>query len=114
WQFHDITRDLTWMVSPWHNATQVAAKFVGRHHGLDKYEPTVEETERYALYKEFSGHWSRERQRNRCPLLAIFVAAVVDQQPLSVIAQDHGLSVLQIKRLLIRGLRDYVRRAGWK
>ncbi len=76
-------------------------------------EPTQEEIERWQRYKEFANYWSRLRKHGD-PLLSVFVSAVVDQQPLEHIAQDNGLTVKQAERMIIKGLRDYARRAGWR
>ncbi len=72
------------------------------------------EEEMWRVYKSFVNYWSARRVRNHNPLLSVFVSAVVDQQPLEHIAQDNGLTVKQAERMIIKGLRDYARRAGWR
>ncbi len=70
-----------------------------------------EEVRRWKRYKDFRDYWSTRKKRLRDPTLQVFVAAVIDEQPLAHIAEDAGLTPHKTQGLIIRGLRDYARRA---
>lgn len=63
-------------------------------------------------YQAFAGHWSRRAPLGD-PTLAILIAAVVDEQPVYSIADDHGYGSKRVEHAIIRGLRDYAARSGW-
>ena len=45
--------------------------------------------------------------------LAILIDGVVDEWPLYVIEDRHGLRHGIARKAIVRGLRDYAARAGW-
>lgn len=96
--FFDITRPCGWRAT---------------HRFEDERPEPQDAAEEYGRYKAFSNHWSAKRKRGD-RTLSVFVAAVVDRQPLDHIAQDNGLTVQDVERMVVEGLQDYARRAGWR
>ncbi len=78
---------------------------------LDTIEAKEAEVRRWKRYREFRDYWSTRKKRFGDPTLRVFVAAVIDEQPLGHIAEDAGLSPHKTQGLIVRGLRDYARRA---
>jgi len=61
-------------------------------------------------YQKWQNHWSAEWKRNRCPMLEVIWSAVIDERPVSVIAEDIGYGRKRTARAIIAGLRHY---AAW-
>jgi hypothetical protein len=62
-------------------------------------------------YQSWQRHWTREHHLTGCPMLQCIWSAVVDQRPISVIAQDIGHGRHKTKRAIIAGLRHYAAHA---
>ncbi len=104
--FEHITRDLRF--------SRIDQVFRDRQQKvLDDREDSEAETTAWRNYRDFRNHWSERKKLHNDYTMAIFVAAVIDQQPFEFIAQEYGLSVEKTRRIVIRGLRDYAKRAGW-
>jgi len=63
-------------------------------------------------YQQWSNHWSAEWKRTRNPMAGIIWSAVIDQRPISVIAQEVELSHYFTERAIVCGLRHYAAHAG--
>jgi len=61
-------------------------------------------------YQSWQNHWSAEHKRTRNPMLEIIWCAVVDERPISVIAEECGYGRHLVTRGIIAGLRHY---AAW-
>jgi hypothetical protein len=61
-------------------------------------------------YQKWQNHWSAEWKRNRCPMLETIWSAVIDERPISVIAQEINCGRARTARAIIAGLRHY---AAW-
>jgi len=61
-------------------------------------------------YQKWQNHWSAEWKRNRCPMLEVIWSAVIDERPISVIAQEIHSGRARTARAIIWGLRHY---AAW-
>lgn len=69
-----------------------------------------------ARYQRWANIWSVRAKLTADPMLAVVIAAVVDERPFSVIADDVGWTgrrYKQLKRGVVCGLQDYAARAGW-
>jgi hypothetical protein len=61
-------------------------------------------------YQEWQRHWTVEWAQTRNPMLEIIWSAVIDERPISVIADDIGYGRKRTQRAIIAGLRHY---AAW-
>ena len=61
-------------------------------------------------YQDWQRHWTREHHLTGCPMLEVIWSAVVDERPISVIAQEIGHGRHKTTRAIICGLRHY---AAW-
>ena len=61
-------------------------------------------------YQQWQNHWSAEWKRTRNPMLEVIWSAVIDERPISVIAQEIGRGRVRTARGIIWGLRHY---AAW-
>lgn len=64
-------------------------------------------------YQKFAKIWTMRSNDYGDPMLAIVIAAVVDEVSFRTLARDHGYRLAKIERALIAGLRDYAARAGF-
>jgi hypothetical protein len=64
-------------------------------------------------YRKWADRWTIRRKSHLDHTLECIIAAVIDQRPIRVIAQDLGFDFRRIERAVIAGLRDYAARAGW-
>jgi hypothetical protein len=62
------------------------------------------------LYQGWAGYWSDEWKRTRNPMLETIWSAVIDERPISVIAEEIGYGRKRTQRAIIAGLRHY---AAW-
>jgi len=62
-------------------------------------------------YQQWANFWSAEWKRSRSPMLEIIWSAVIDERPISVIAQDIGHGRARTARAIICGLRHYAAHA---
>lgn len=63
-------------------------------------------------YQQWANFWSDEWKRTRNPMAGVIWSAVIDQRPISVIAQEVELSYYFTERALVCGLRHYAAHAG--
>ena len=63
-------------------------------------------------YQQFANYWSGEWKRTRNPMLAIVWAAVIDETPISAIANDIGTGPAKASRAIMHGLRHYAAMTG--
>jgi len=63
-------------------------------------------------YQQWANHWSKEWKRTRNPMSEIIWSAVIDERPISVIAQEVELSHYITERAIVCGLRHYAAHAG--
>ena len=63
-------------------------------------------------YQQWANHWSKEWKRTRNPMSEIIWSAVIDERPISVIAQEVELSHHITERAIVCGLRHYAAHAG--
>jgi len=63
-------------------------------------------------YQRWQVHWSNEWKRTRNPMLSVIWDAVIDERPISIIAQDIDTSRHVARRAIVAGLRHYAARAG--
>lgn len=61
-------------------------------------------------YQTWQNHWSAEWKRTRNPMLDVIWSAVIDERPISVIAQEINRGRARTERGIIWGLRHY---AAW-
>jgi len=61
-------------------------------------------------YQEWQNHWSAEWKLTRNPMLEVIWSAVIDERPISVIAQEISRGRARTARAIIWGLRHY---AAW-
>lgn len=59
------------------------------------------------LYQGWAGYWSDEHKRTRNPMLEVIWSAVIDERPISVIAEEIGYGRKRTQRAIICGLRHY-------
>jgi len=64
------------------------------------------------LYQGWAGYWSDEWKRTRNPMLEVIWSAVIDERPISVIAEEIGYGRKRTQRAIIAGLRHYATWAG--
>jgi hypothetical protein len=64
------------------------------------------------LYQGWQNHWSDEWKLTRNPMLEVIWSAVVDERPISVIAEEIDYSRKRTQRAIIAGLRHYAAWAG--
>jgi hypothetical protein len=64
-------------------------------------------------YQAWANHWSDRKKQFLDHTMECVIAAVIDQRPVRVIAQDLGFGHAKIANAVINGLRDYAARAGW-
>ena len=58
-------------------------------------------------YQDWQRHWTREHARTRNPMLEVIWSAVIDERPISVIAQEIGYGRHLTTKGIIAGLRHY-------
>jgi len=63
-------------------------------------------------YQQWANFWTDEWKRTRNPMLELIWSAVIDERPISVIAEDIGHSRQRTQRAIIAGLRHYAAWAG--
>jgi hypothetical protein len=61
-------------------------------------------------YQEWQNYWSDQWKRTRNPMLEVVWSAVIDQRPISVIAEEIGYGRGRTQRAIICGIRHY---AAW-
>jgi len=61
-------------------------------------------------YQHWQNHWSDEWKKTRNPMMQVIWSAVIDEHPISVIANDIGRGRARTSRAIIWGLRHY---AAW-
>jgi hypothetical protein len=61
-------------------------------------------------YQRWQTHWTAEWSRTRSPMLEVIWCAVIDERPISVIAEEIGYGRKRTARAIIIGLRHY---AAW-
>jgi hypothetical protein len=61
-------------------------------------------------YQDWQRYWTAEWARTRNPMLEVVWSAVVDERPISVIAEEIGYGRKRTQRAIIAGLRHY---AAW-
>jgi len=61
-------------------------------------------------YQRWQNHWSTEWKLTRNPMLEVIWSAVIDERPISVIAQEIHIGRARTARAIIWGLRHY---AAW-
>lgn len=64
-------------------------------------------------YQSWANYWSIRKKAHLDHTLECVIAAVIDQRPIRVIAEDLGFQHKRIERAVLGGLRDYAARAGW-
>jgi len=73
-------------------------------------------------YQRWQNHWSDEWKRTRNPMCQVIWSAVIDEHPISVIANDIGYGRTRTARAIICGIRHYaawanmvvgIQRAAW-
>ena len=73
-------------------------------------------------YQQWQNHWSDEYKRTRNPMAQVIWSAVIDEHPISVIANDIGYGRTRTARAIICGIRHYaawanmvvgIQRAAW-
>jgi hypothetical protein len=64
-------------------------------------------------YQAWAKHWSIRRKSHLDHTMECVIAAVIDQRPIRIIAEDLGFQHKRIERAVLGGLRDYAARAGW-
>ena len=62
-------------------------------------------------YQNWQRHWTREYALTRNPMLEVIWSAVIDERPISVIAQEIGYGRHLTTRAIIAGLRHYAAHA---
>jgi hypothetical protein len=63
-------------------------------------------------YQTWQNHWSAEWKLTRNPMLEVIWSAVIDEWPISVIAQNIGYGHQRTQRAIMHGLRHYAAWAG--
>jgi len=61
-------------------------------------------------YQQWQTHWTTEWKRTRNPMLEVIWSSVIDERPISAIAQDIQRGRARTARAIIWGLRHY---AAW-
>jgi hypothetical protein len=61
-------------------------------------------------YQDWQRHWTNEHHHTGNPMLQVIWSAVVDERPISVIAQEIGYGRHKTARAIVCGLRHY---AAW-
>ena len=62
-------------------------------------------------YQDWQRYWSAEHARTRNPMLECIWSAVIDERPISVIAQEIGYGRHLTTKAIIAGLRHYAAHA---
>src|SRR4029077_3092757 len=62
-------------------------------------------------YQNWQRHWTKEHTLTRNPMLEIVWSAVIDERPISVIAQEIGYGRHLTTKGIIAGLRHYAAHA---
>jgi len=63
-------------------------------------------------YQQWANYWSAEWKRTRNPMAEIIWSTVIDERPISVIAQEVEISHYFTERAIVCGLRHYAAHAG--
>jgi len=63
-------------------------------------------------YQQWANFWSDEWKRTRNPMAEVIWSAVIDERPISVIAEEIGHGRQRTQRAIIAGLRHYATWAG--
>ena len=63
-------------------------------------------------YQQWQNHWSTEWKLTRNPMLEVIWSAVIDERPISVIAEETGHGRARTARAIMHGLRHYAACAG--
>jgi len=63
-------------------------------------------------YQQWANYWSSQHKRTGNPMLEVIWSAVIDERPISVIAEEIGYDRRKTTRAIVAGLRNYAAFAG--